>query len=114
VYRIVTITAGDSIELGIEPGDPPCGLEEEWLCRRVRVRAGSPGTLVADVRSGASAQVTLVIGPISYPYIPATRLTRDIPAPTEIAIDILAWWTIRERVAFMLTTSLQPRLMARH
>jgi hypothetical protein len=56
LYRIVRITAGDSVELSLGPDGPLCGFEDQlgdWTyCRRVRIVAPRSGELRGEAVRG--------------------------------------------------------------
>ena len=45
LFQPVRIAAGDSVHIAVTADGPICGYDDEWFCRTVRVRAGSPGIL---------------------------------------------------------------------
>ena len=50
LHQISTIAAGESLHLAINPDDSACAYHWGYVCRRVRVRAQSSGTLTFDGR----------------------------------------------------------------
>ncbi len=111
LHRVLVINAGDSINLELKQEDPVCGFEDEWLCRRIRIRAGAPGTLIAEVTPLAgSIEVALTVGQIRYPFQQPTRITQPVnSASQEVAVDVLVWWGFPGRTAVRLATTLQPQ-----
>ena len=112
LYRIRRIRPGELVTVVVRPDDTACGLDDEWVCRTVRVTAPQDGTLkVTLVSHNASNQTGLEVyeGPFS-----ATSRTRRCCAPeavlrvgagAEVVANILVWWTTETSHSFTLETS---------
>ena len=110
LHRVLTINAGEAVSLELKQDDPVCGFEDEWLCRRIRIRPGALGTLIAEVTPLAgSIEVALVVGEIRYPFRNPMQITHPVNSVSqEVAVDVLVWWGFPGRTAVRLATTLQP------
>lgn len=111
LYRIRKITPGESVSLTVQPDDPSCGFDDEWVCRTVRITIAAAGTLTATlVSQDARAQTGLqIVVPCRGPCLPTSccglEQSREVPAGTEVLARILLWWTATDRHSFTLRTS---------
>jgi hypothetical protein len=91
-------------------------LDDEWVCRTVRIAAPRAGTLsVTLVAHSPQDQTGLEV----YESRPGgVRLRRgccsaevsmDVDAGTEVVANLLVWWTTSVSHSFTLNTSLSPR-----
>ena len=107
---ILRVPAGNSIQLSLNPDDPSCGFDDEFLCRTVRVTSSSTGTLTLEVVADrADARLGIALAFDAFPSLGATRLTREVTAGSETAVNILMWWTTSQPESFTLITSFAPK-----
>jgi hypothetical protein len=108
LHRLVQIAPGDAVHLTVGPGDASCGFDDEYLCRRVRIRPAASGTLdirVAPDRSGVQMGVAASTDgfPRSMP-----RFSTRVAAGQEIAVDVLLWWQSAASEGVTVATELAP------
>ena len=104
LYSIYRLTAGDTAQLSIT-GGAYCGLEFEYECRRVRIRSASTGMLTVEATPG---DFKLIMGPLRYPDTSTSRLSVQVQAGTETAIDVLTWLYPEQPKSFTLRSSVSP------
>jgi hypothetical protein len=106
---ILKVPAGNSIRLSLNPDDPSCGFDDQFLCRTVRVSSPSNGTLKLEVVADrADARLGISLASEAFPSLGATRLSREVTAGSETAVNVLMWWTASQPESFTLMTSLAP------
>jgi hypothetical protein len=87
LHRIQSIAAGESTHLIIHPDDSACGYHWGYLCRRVRVRSDSSGTLVVEVVSD-SPTVGIPVGNVGFPQRLESRASIPLTAGSEASVEI--------------------------
>jgi hypothetical protein len=109
IYRIRRIVAGESTHIVVGPDDPHCGVDDEWVCRTVRVASSSSSLmtieLVAD--SGPTPKSGLEIFEPSYSCC-ASRQTISIGPGVERIVHVLMWWQATASEGYTVHTSLAP------
>ena len=53
LHQVRTINAGESIQDVVNADDSACGYHWGFICRRVRINALAPGTLIVEIASDA-------------------------------------------------------------
>ena len=101
------VAAGDSLPLWIRPDDPSCGLDDEFLCRTVRITAATAGRLtVKIVADRAEPKLALAWSGDLFPRPSASRLSWDVTPNSEKAVDVVVWFDTAVPVPFTLKTSI--------
>jgi hypothetical protein len=96
---VLRITAGESLRV-VVPARPACGLEEEYVCRPVRVVAPIAGTVVLRVSAeSASTRAGIGLTSIAWPRIPrypccGGELRQTVSAGEEIVAAVMIPWTM--------------------
>jgi hypothetical protein len=111
LYRIMNITAGQSVHLAITPDNSLCGFEEEFRCRTLHVVAPSSGTLVLDtIADDPSTAFWIVIGDrfnVQYPFRGVIHISVSMNEQSTATVQILRpWQAPLAPQGFMLETSL--------
>jgi hypothetical protein len=110
LHEVRIITAGNSVELAINPDDPRCGFGLLW-CRRFRV-ISSQGALTLEVAPDKAAAQFGIVGADEEPGLStSSRLTVPVIAGVERAFDIVIFrdggdWPAPQR--FTLHTWVEP------
>jgi hypothetical protein len=106
LYSIRRVIVGDSVHLSLSPDDRMCGLENEFLCRRVHVMSPVNGTVTVTTKAD-DARVTfdLLAGEISYPFRGTPTLVLQATAGADNAVDVLVFWNSYLPAFFTLTTA---------
>jgi hypothetical protein len=87
LHRIQSIAAGESTHLIIRPDDSACGHHWGYLCRRLRVRSGSAGTLAVKAVSDA-ANVGIPVGNVGFPQRLESHVSIPVTAGSEAAVEV--------------------------
>ena len=103
LHKIRSIAAGESLQLVVNPDDSACGYHWGFICRRVRVRSGSSGTLILEVVSDV-AGLGMPVGPTGFPQTFERRISVPVNAGSEISVDVAG--PIGASAEFTLNTSL--------
>lgn len=113
LYRIRRVTAGEAVAVTVLPNDPPCGFDDEWVCRIFRLTAASSGRLQVSLEKhtgGPSTGLEVSIAqPPGTPFRPiccSHEVSVPVSAGQEISVSVLAVWTTTETHSFTLRTSL--------
>lgn len=109
IYRIRRIVAGQSTHLVVAPDDPHCGINDQWVCRTLRVTSSSSGTIVIETvaDSGAAPVHGLEVSSPSYSCC-APRQTISVSAGVEVITHILMVWTATTSEGYTVSTSFAP------
>jgi Carboxypeptidase regulatory-like domain len=111
MYSVLRITAGESLRV-LVPAASVCGLEDEFLCRTVRVVAPSTGTLLLSVTAeSASTRAGIGLTSVAWPRIPrypccGAEVRQTVSAGDEIVTAVMIPWTMPPG-AVRLETSIQ-------
>lgn len=108
VHRLLGIAAGESASVTVDPDDSPCGSEDEFACRIVRVRSVAGGTLIAEV---SPPLAWLAFREVKYPFLGSSVIGTDVDSGDETPILILLpyYWDQPPPVTVTLRTSVEPR-----
>jgi hypothetical protein len=106
LHQIRNIDAGDTLRSIVSPDDSACGYHWGFICRRVRIRSSSSGSLTLEV-SGV-AELGMPVGPVGFPQTLESRMSVPVSAGSEVSIDVAAGWPLGAPAEFTLTTSLTP------
>jgi hypothetical protein len=110
--RILRIAAGDALAVSVD-GKTLCGLEDEWICRTVRVAVTTAGasTLTLQVTAAGLQPAVGVASPahptvvLPYPCC-GTQVQTAVSGGDELIVDVMLPWTSHTGVV-TLRTSLQ-------
>ena len=108
LHQVRTISAGESIRDIVSADDSACGYHWGFVCRRVRVDAPAPGTLIVDIASDADGLGVALAGPVGFPQPRERRISVPVAAGSEVIVDISAAWDIPAAAQFTLNTTLAP------
>ena len=111
LYQPLTVTAGEAVHLTIGPDNSLCGLEIEFRCRPIYIRAPTSGTVVLDTvpdDPGFAFWIT-VGGPsdVQYPFVGTTHNAVVVPAGSSVVIQVMLDW-VSAPYGFTLRTSRIP------
>jgi hypothetical protein len=107
-HQISTIAAGESLHLAINPDDSACAYHWGYVCRRVRVRAQSSGTLTFDVVANGVGPLGIPTGPVGFPQTLEQRSSVPVIAGVEVSVEIATSSGLGASAEFTLNTSLMP------
>jgi hypothetical protein len=105
LHQIRSIAAGESLHLVVNPDDSACGYHWGFVCRPVRVRSGSSGTIMLEVVSDV-AGLGMPVGPMGFPQTLERRISVPVKAGSEISVDVAG--PIGASAEITLNTSLTP------
>ena len=112
LYRINQIRPGEPVSVIVRPDDSACGLDDEWVCRTVRITAPQTGTLkLSLVAHNPQDQTGLEMydrapgGVFARRGCCSAEATLRVGAGTEVKANILVWWSTRVSHSFTLDTS---------
>ena len=116
LYPVKRIVPGESVTITVNPGDPPCGFDWEWVCRTVRLVPATSGTLAFSLitHSGGSQtglQVTTPQPP-GIPFRPvccSSQVSVAVTGGREVIAEIFVSWTTTDAHSFTLQTTLTPQ-----
>lgn len=106
VYRILQLTAGDSVTVTVLPNDPQCGFDDEWICRTVRVASPASGATVAATTDGLATSALEVLTPNNFCCVPLQQVS--LPGGVDAIIQIVMPWTTTVAQTYEITTSAHP------
>lgn len=96
VYHVLTLAAGDSVHLAIDPDNSLCGLDDEFRCRTIRVVMPSSGTLALEtIADDPSNAFWLAIGEsfqFQYPFALRTQISTSMAAGSTVPVQVLRPW----------------------
>jgi hypothetical protein len=92
LFRTLRIADADSAHVMVTTDGSVCGIDDEWLCRTVRVSASRAGTLdVQGIADDPSIRPLIGIGEVGYACCPAPSSV-VVSAGAEVLVYIqLAW-----------------------
>jgi hypothetical protein len=106
LHEIRNITAGGSFRAVINADDSACGYHWGFVCRRVRIRPESSGTLTLQVVS--DGDLGMPVGPVGFPQSLERRISVSVTAGSEVSVDVAAGWPVTAPSEFTLNTSMNP------
>ena len=106
LHEVSTMTAGESSQGVVTADDSACGYHWGFVCRRVRVNAPAPGTLIVDIVSDAGGLGIALAGPVGFPQPIESRISLPVKEGAEVVVDISAAWDIPAAARFTLNTAL--------
>jgi len=96
LYHVLTLAAGDSVHLAINPDNSLCGLDEEFRCRTIRVVMPSSGMLALETIADDPANAFwLAIGEsfqFQYPFALRTQISTSMDAGSTVPVQVLRPW----------------------
>jgi len=111
LYRIQRIRPGERVSLIVRPNDTACGLDDEWVCRTVRVTAPQDGMLKVALashtpvdRTGLEVYDGPFPGPSRVRHCCAPEVSVRVTAGAEVFANVLVWWTTETNHLFTLDT----------
>jgi hypothetical protein len=111
LYRVRRIAPGESVALTVRPDDPSCGIDDEWVCRTIRIVAQRTGTLAITLTShnpqDATGLEVIERVPPGGPFRPkccSPEVTLSVAAGAEVIANVLAWWATKVDHSFTLAT----------
>ena len=113
LYRITSVTAGETLRLTLSSENSLCGLDDEFRCRAIHILVPSTGTLVLDTLTADPATPFWISlgGPadVHYPHQGVTHVTRSLTGGSTVLIQIMRpWQPLPTPLEFTLRTSLAP------
>jgi hypothetical protein len=109
LHRVLVIEPGASVRVKFPGGEPICGHNDGWACRRLRLRAPAAG--IITVRIAGNPPDTLALSS-TWDASPTFRyeLPIAVGGPSEeVSFFALAWWTVDWPQTMELQTSFEPR-----
>jgi hypothetical protein len=109
IYRIRRLVPGESTHIVVAPDDPHCGIDDEWVCRTVRVTSSSSGTIMIETvaDNGAAPLSGLEVWRPSYSCC-APHQTISVSAGVEVIAHVLMVWTATASEGYTVSTSFAP------
>ena len=104
LHRVLD-SSGASLRVRFSGGDPICGHNDGWACRRLRLRAPAAGTITVEI--AGNPPDTLVLSR-TWDAFPTFRFELPIAvgsASEEVSFFALAWWTLDWPQTMELRTS---------
>jgi hypothetical protein len=98
LYHVIRIAGGDSVPVVIR-NDSSCGLEDEWICRIVRVDAPRAGAMTIEaVVDDPSLHPSIGLGSVAWPSIPqypCCPASARVPVKPgdQVIADVMLPWT---------------------
>ena len=106
LHQIRTIAAGGSVHLALNPDDSACGYHWGFVCRTVRVRPQSSGTLTLEVLSDGATGIGIPVGPSGFPQRLEQRISIPVRAGSEVSVEVATGEPVGSSVGFTVNTSL--------
>jgi hypothetical protein len=112
LYRPLTVTAGEAVHLILGPDNSLCGLESEFRCRPIHIRAPTSGVVVLDTVPDDPGGVYWIIvgGPydVTYPFVGTTHNGVLVSEGSSALIQVMEYWFAAAPSGFTLKTSRIP------
>jgi hypothetical protein len=112
LYRVKQIRPGEPVSVIVRPDDSACGLDDEWVCRTVRIAAPQGGilklTLVAhnpQDQTGLEVLERAPSGGFVQRRCCSAEASLHVSAGAEVIANILVWWSTTATHSFTLGTS---------
>jgi hypothetical protein len=112
LYRTSQIRPGERVPIIVRPDDSVCGLDDEWVCRTVRIAAPQTGTLTLTLvthdpqdQTGLEVLERASSGGIVRRQCCSPEASLRVAAGTEVVANILVWWSTRVSHSFTLGTA---------
>ena len=106
LHEIRRIAAGESARTIVSPDDSACGYHWGYLCRRVRVRAQSSGTLTLELVSDSALGIPM--GPVGFVQSLEKRVSIPVKGDAEVSVEVASGLPLSAPADFTLNTSLTP------
>jgi hypothetical protein len=108
LHRIIRLTAGDSMAVNLR-SDLTCGLEDEWICKTLRVAAMADGRLTLAVTADEPLRPGIGVASVTWPSIPeypccGAEVQLSVRAGDEVVVDVMLPWTFQEGVVTLRTS----------
>lgn len=113
LFKAASVPSGFSAQFLVAFDGPLCGLEGEYPCRHVSIRAASTGTLFVDVEPSDSSS-NFAFGPVQYPFHGTAHQAIPVTGGQIVFVEVLRTGgssplpTLPGPQAFTLKTSLEP------
>jgi hypothetical protein len=112
LHRVLVIEPGASLPIRFLGGEPICGHNDGWACRRLRLRAPAPGTIT--VRIAGDPPDTFVLSRTWDAFPEFRELPIAVGSPSEeVSFVALIWFTHNWPQTMELRTSFEPRTDSR-
>ena len=105
--RVVRITSGEGLTVGLDSDDTLYGSSEQYRARRVHVVAQRAGNLVVDGSSSTGHPLLLSDRVFEYSPCCPTRLDLAVSAGQEVTVNVLSYF-LNVPAEFSITTRLEP------
>jgi hypothetical protein len=108
LHRVLVIEPGASLRVRFLGGDPICGHNDGWACRRLRLRAPAAGTITVEMLGNPPGTFALSRTWDAFPTF-QFELPIAVGSPSEeVSFFALVWWTHDWPQTKELRTSFEP------
>ena len=108
LHRVLVIEPGASLPIRFLGGEPICGHNDGWACRRLRLRAPAPGTITVRIAGDPPDTFALSRTWDAFPTFQELPIAVGSPSE-EVSFFALIWFTHNWPQTMELRTSFEPR-----